>query len=73
MLEKRPRWESEMMGGKHPNSKACETCIFRPTEYNGIKLDRANTDTCKIYEAPETKPDAVYWDGADCEYHENAV
>jgi hypothetical protein len=28
MSEKRPRWESEMMGGKPQNPKACLTCIF---------------------------------------------
>lgn len=56
-----------------PNPKACETCLFRPTEYNGLKLDRANTDTCGVFEDPETKPDDVYWDGAKCEYYEKAL
>lgn len=73
MSEKRPRWEDEMMGGKLPNPKACATCMFRPTEYNGLKLDRADTDTCGIFEDPETKPAGVYWDGADCEQYEKAV
>jgi hypothetical protein len=73
MNEKKTRWESEMMGGKQPNPKACETCMFRPTEYNGHKLDRADTDTCGIYEEPESKPPEVYWEGAECENYEKAV
>ena len=56
-----------------PNPKACETCMFRPTEYNGTELDRADTDTCQIYEDPETKPASVYWEGAECECYEEAV
>jgi hypothetical protein len=70
MNEKRPRWEGEMLGGKQPNAKACETCLLKRTEYNGIALNRADTDTCQIYESPETKPNDVYWDGADCDYYE---
>jgi hypothetical protein len=73
MSEKSPRWESEMWNTIQPNPKACETCMFRPTEHNGLKLDRADTDTCVIYEEPETKPHDVYWDGADCEYYEAAL
>jgi hypothetical protein len=68
MSEKRPRLESEMLAGKQPNARACETCMLRQTEFNGIMLDRADTDTCQIYESPETKPSNVYWDGADCDY-----
>jgi hypothetical protein len=70
MAGKSPRWESEMWNTVQPNPKACETCMFRPTEYNGLKLDRADTDTCEIYEQPEQKPHGVYWDGAECEYYE---
>jgi hypothetical protein len=73
MSEKRPRWESEMWNTIQPNPKACETCLFRPTEYNGLKLDRADTDTCQIYEHPESKPHDVLWDGAECENYEKAV
>jgi hypothetical protein len=73
MADKRPRWESEMMGGPASNPKACETCMFRPYEFNGIKLDRANTAHCQIYEYPESKPHEVYWDGADCENYEKAL
>jgi hypothetical protein len=68
-----PRWENEMMGGKLPNAKACETCLFRPTDFRGRRLDRADTDTCAIFEDPETKPADVYWDGAECEFYEKAV
>jgi hypothetical protein len=73
MNEKRPRRESEMMGRKHPNPKACETCMFRPSEFRGVRLDRADTANCLIYEEPEDKPDAVYFDGAECEYYEQAL
>ena len=68
----RPRWESEPFATVHPNARACETCLFRPTEVDGLKLDRASTDTCGIYEYPKSKPDDVYWDGADCEFYEGA-
>ena len=73
MAEKRPRWESEMMGGKHPNPKACETCMFRPSEFRGVKLDRADTANCQIYEEPDDKPDEVYFDGAECEHYEKVL
>ncbi|MDR1659788.1 MAG: hypothetical protein LBR94_05545 [Desulfovibrio sp.] len=73
MNEKRPRWESEMMGGRHVSENiACKTCLFRPCEMNGEKLDRASTANCQIYEYPEDKPDEVYFDGAECEYYEKA-
>ncbi|MDR1398113.1 MAG: hypothetical protein LBJ14_10345 [Desulfarculales bacterium] len=68
--QQRPRWESEMFATTGPNARACESCLFRPTEYKGIKLDRASTDTCMIFEDPETKPHDVYFDGADCEFYE---
>jgi hypothetical protein len=70
MAENRPRWESEVMGGKHPNAKACETCMFRPSVLYGENLDRADTYNCQIFEHPEGKPDDVYFGGADCEYYE---
>jgi hypothetical protein len=70
MSEKRPRWESEMWNTVQPNPRACETCMFRPSEFNGVKLDRANTANCQIYEPPESKPYEVYWDGAECENYE---
>jgi hypothetical protein len=71
--KQRPHWESEMMGGgPAPNPKACETCMFRPSEFNGVKLDRASDSSCQIYEYPESKPKDVYWEGADCEFYEMA-
>jgi hypothetical protein len=73
MADKRPRWESEMWNTIQPNPKACITCMFRPSEFNGIRLDRANTANCQIYEYPEEKPDKVYWDGAECENYEKAL
>ncbi len=70
MAGKKPRWENEMIGGRESNPKACETCMFRPSERNGVKLDRANTAHCGIYEYPQIKPPNVYWDGEQCEYYE---
>lgn len=68
----RPRWESEIWTGVHPNPVACRTCIFRATAGEDYFLDRASTDTCTIYEDPDHKPDDVYWHGADCENYEPA-
>ena len=48
----------------------CKTCMFMPIQFNGIKLARADTDSCQIYEYPESKPNAVYFEGAQCEYYE---
>jgi hypothetical protein len=73
MSEKRPRWESEMWNTIQPNPRACETCMFRTSEFRGITLDRADTANCQIYEEPEDKPREVYFDGADCEYYEKAL
>ncbi len=68
----KPRWENETWTALHPNPVACRTCIFRATAGEGYILDRATTDTCTIYEAPERKPDDVYWHGAGCENYEAA-
>jgi hypothetical protein len=73
MSEKKPRWEGEMWNTVRPNPKACETCLFRPAEYNGLKVDRADNANCQIYESPESKPYEVLWDGKDCEHYEKAV
>ena len=68
----RPRWENEEdWAVTHPNARACETCLFRPSEFRGDKLDRADTANCGIFEEPKRKPDDVYWDGADCEFYED--
>jgi hypothetical protein len=72
-LRKKPPPGKRDVAYSTAESRACESCIFRPTEYNGFKLDRANTDTCDIFEDPETKPDDVYWDGAECEYYGSTV
>jgi hypothetical protein len=70
MGEKSPRWESEMWNTIQPNPRACETCMFRPSVYNGLKLDWADTVNCQIYEHPESKPHTVLWDGAEYESYE---
>lgn len=73
MSQKRPRWEHEMFASRGPNAVACATCQFRSTvaEDGGI-LDHAGTDTCEIYQFPDSKPEDVYYDGAECEFYEPA-
>jgi len=68
----RPHWDDESLTTIPPNPKACETCLFRPSAFRGHKLDRADTACCTIFEEPEEKPHDVYWDGADCEFYEDA-
>lgn len=72
MSEKRPRWESELFAPQHINPVACRTCKFRATVFHGEQLDNADTGSCEIYEYPESKPNDVYFDGADCEFYEKA-
>lgn len=67
-----PRWKNEAWTSLQPDPVACRTCMFRATAGEGYVLDRATTDTCTIYEAPEHKPDDVYWHGAACENYEAA-
>jgi hypothetical protein len=71
MTEKRPCWENEMMGGKHVSEDiVCKTCLLRFYETDGVKIDKPDASICQIYEYPESKPNAVYFDGADCDYYE---
>lgn len=72
MSQTSPRWADEQFAPWSGNPRACKTCIYRATIFNGNLLDRADTSTCEMYEEPERKPDAVYWHGADCEYYEQA-
>ncbi|MDR1073006.1 MAG: hypothetical protein LBL45_04940 [Treponema sp.] len=69
---KRPRWESEgMLGCSHVTDKiVCKTCIFRYNEIGGEKVEAPKAEGCEIYEYPESKPDEVYFDGAECENYE---
>lgn len=72
MSGKRPRWESEPFASQGPNPVACRTCKFRSTVFRGNQLDNADTAHCGIYEDPESKPNDVYFDGAECEFYEKA-
>jgi hypothetical protein len=66
---KRPRWESEMMGGKHVSDKiVCKTCMFAYGE--APWADEPTKGCCEIYEYPDSKPHEVYFDGAECENYE---
>ena len=46
----------------------CRTCAHKlpPVVVMGEKVQRYNYGTCKAY---ENKPQAVLWDGADCELY----
>lgn len=72
MSGKRPRWEKEIWTTQGPNAVACMTCKFRATVFRGNQQDNADTAHCEIYEDPESKPDDVYFDGAECEFYEKA-
>ena len=72
MNGKRPRWEKEIWTTQGPNAVACMTCKFRATVFRGNQQDNADTAHCEIYEDPESKPDDVYFDGAECEFYEKA-
>lgn len=72
MSGKRPRWEKEIWTTRGPNAVACMTCKFRATVFRGNQQDNADTAHCEMYEAPESKPDDVYFDGAECEFYEKA-
>lgn len=73
MNGKRPRWESELFAPQHINPVACETCKFRASiAGDGSQLDRATTGICEIYEYPDSKPNEIYYDGAECEFYEKA-
>jgi hypothetical protein len=66
---KRPRWESEMMGGKHVSDKiVCKTCMFAYGE--APWAGEPTKGCCEIYEYPDSKPYEVYFDGAECENYE---
>lgn len=72
MSEKRPRWEKEIWTTQGPNAVACKTCKFRAAVINGHQQDNADCGNCEIYEYPESKPNDVYFDGAECEFYEKA-
>lgn len=37
-----------------------------------MQLDNADTAHCEVFEDPESKPNDVYFDGAECEFYEKA-
>lgn len=68
--KKIPRWVNEQWYAKQPNPTACLTCMFRFIEIEGEKVDRPDAGCCEIYEYPESKPNDVIFEGAECEYYE---
>lgn len=46
--------------------------MFRSAVINGHQQDNADCGNCEIYEYPESKPNEVYFDGAECEFYEKA-
>jgi hypothetical protein len=73
MSEKRPRWESEMMGGLTiPKDIICKTCMFKtpPVTIDGTTHERYTRSNCQIFEEPEYKSHEILWEHGDCEYYE---
>ncbi len=69
--ESRPRWESEMMGGKHVTDNiVCKTCLFRFVKSGEGQVESPEASHCEIYEYPDSKPGEVYFDGEGCEFYE---
>ena len=76
MSEKRPRWESEMIGGLTvPKDIVCKTCMFKmpPVTIGGEAHERYTRSNCQIFEEPEYKPHEVLWEHSDCEHYEKAL
>ena len=68
---KRPRWESEMWNTQGVSDNiVCKTCIFRFVEVKGQQEEMPDASTCEMYEYPDSKPNEVYFDGAECDYYE---
>ncbi|MEY8317744.1 hypothetical protein AALB19_10590 [Oscillospiraceae bacterium 50-58] len=51
-----------------PNPVFCQTCMFVEVREPFGRLPKVAH--CKIYEAPEMKPEEVYLKGEPCEYYE---
>lgn len=58
----------EVFGCKPINPAYCESCIFCEVRKPFGKLPRIGN--CQIYTPPDSKPEAVLFDGAECEYYE---
>ena len=67
------RHEGERFGsvGPHPDI-VCKTCVF--AHGDPPFADEPTKANCMVYEAENgtDKPDTVYYNGADCEYHKTA-
>lgn len=50
----------------------CKDCVFRMDNVvvMGKLIKRHTYGQCDIYEYPDTKPNAVLFEGADCQYYE---
>jgi hypothetical protein len=69
--EKRPRWENEGWAAQQVSANiVCKTCAFRFSEINGEKREAPESSECEMYEHPDSKPEAVYFNGSECEYYE---
>jgi hypothetical protein len=44
--------------------------MFRFVKIDGKLEERPNASVCEIYEYPDSKPNEVYFDGAECENYE---
>ena len=69
MADKRPRWESEIWTTQQVSENiVCKTCMFSHGE--SPWADEPTKGCCEIFEYPDSKPNDVYFDGANCEYYE---
>jgi hypothetical protein len=74
MAEKRPRWENEEWAAQHVTDQiVCKTCMFRFIENGGKQVEVPDAGCCEIYEYPDSKPNAVYFDGEECEFYEKEI
>lgn len=50
----------------------CKDCMFRLPDVvvAGELVKKYKNGQCDIYEYPDTKPNAVLFEGADCQYYE---
>ena len=65
--------QNEMFMSKVPKDNIkCKDCKFRMENVvvMGNLIKRYTYGQCDIYEYPDTKPYAVLFEGADCEYYE---
>lgn len=51
-----------------PEKIVCKDCRFKN---GGMKYPHFTKGSCEMYPSPLTKPNAVLFEGADCDWYEN--